>query len=249
MLNLIKVSSYFDDLYMRGNLSRHEQQNFLQKVLSFEGYPEYGINLSSAFDNYITSNLFISPEEEDMIENYVANSWEYINKHLVGKEISPEIQHAERKRSLTEVINKMPLSPLDFYRASRTSGRAFFNPLINKLEKGIIEKDTILLNKSFLSFTTSPYALKAFAGDELQGKIEKDCVIYKVAGNVNAISKVSSVEEFEGIIPPDSLLRVKSANNLLIETKSGQQNNIWFVELERVSDTFVPHLDFYGNPI
>lgn len=64
------------------NTSNSEHQNFRQKILSFNGYPEYGIRLSSSFDERFKSDDYIFLEENEALENYFADSREYIDKYL-----------------------------------------------------------------------------------------------------------------------------------------------------------------------
>ncbi|ECI4826235.1 hypothetical protein DRM84_21650, partial [Salmonella enterica subsp. arizonae] len=157
--------------------------------------------------------------------------------------------HLERKATLEKLVNKMPLSNLDFYRAVRTDGRSFFSPLTYKLENRLIETGTILINKGFLSFTNNPYSLKAFSGDTITGEVENNCIIYKLTGGVKSISKISPIDEFEGIVLPGSLLEVKHARNLNIKIKSGHLRSIWIIELEKAPLSSSPHFDFYGKPV
>ncbi|WP_291969357.1 hypothetical protein [Candidatus Symbiopectobacterium sp.] len=248
-MKIIPRKTSFDDLYIRKGTSNSEHQDFWQEILSFDSYPEYGIRLSSSIDDYVTSNHCISNEEGEALDSYVADSWEYINKFLAENNPSCSIHHLERKKILTNVVNKMPLSEIDFYRAVRTDGRCFFEPLIYKLKEGLIDTGTIMINNTFLSFTNNPYSLRAFAGDTIQGDVENNCIVYKLAGGVKSISKISSVDEFEGIIPPDSLLEVKHARKLNIKIKSGQERNVWFIEMEKAPLSSTPHCDFYGNPV
>lgn len=248
-LKITPMYPSFDDLHIRNHITNSEHQAFWQKILFFNAYPEHGIQFSSAFDNNQISDICISHEENEVIESYVAGSWEYINKYLAGKEISGEIPHLERKNTLTNIVNKMPTLKIDFYRAVRTYDKDFFTPLIDRLSQGLIAGGTIMINKLFLSFTSNPYALKAFAGDTIQGEVENNCVVYKLTGGVKSISKISPVDEFEGIIPPETLFEVKHVNKLDIKIKSGQVRNIWFIELQRALPLSMPHVDFYGNPI
>ncbi|WP_224653106.1 hypothetical protein [Pectobacterium versatile] len=248
-MKIIPIKTSFDDLYIRKGTSNSEHQIFWQKILSFDGYPEYGIRLSSSVDDYVTSNYFLSNEENEALDSYVADSWEYINKFLAENNSSYPIHYLERKNILTNIVNKMPLSEIDFYRAVRTGGRCFFEPLIYRLREGLMEVGTIMINKTFLSFTSNPYSLRAFSGDTIQGDVENNCIVYKLAGGVKSISKISPVDEFEGLIPPDSLLEVKHARKLNIKIKSGQVRNVWFIEMEKAPLSSRPHCDFYGNPV
>ena len=106
-----------------------------------------------------------------------------------------------------------------------------------------------MINKVFLSFTNNPYSLRAFSGDCFSGEVENNCILFKLTGGVKSISKISPVDEFEGIIPPDSLLEVKYVRNLNIKVKSGQVRKIWFIKLEKAPLSSRPHIDFYGNPV
>lgn len=248
-MKTMPINTSFDDLHIRKNTSNSEHQNFWEKILSFDGYPEYGIRLSSSYDDYFKSNADISHKEHKALEDYVADSWEYINKYLTDNNSPYSTHHLERKRILENILNKMPLSELDFYRAVRTDGRCFFSSLIYKLEKGLVGPGSILINKAFLSFTNNPYSLRAFSGDSINGEVENNCIVYKLTGGVKSISKISPVDEFEGIIPPDSLLEVKHVRNLNIKIKSGQVRNIWFIELVKAPLSSRPHIDFYGNPV
>lgn len=222
---------------------------YWQKILSFNGYPEYGIRLSSSFDDYSESNTCLSDEENEILESYVADSWEYINKHLTEKDSSLSIHHLKQKNILIKIIDKMILSELDFYRAVRTEGRIFFAPLTDKLKNGLIKKGIIMINNHFMSFTNNPYSLKAFSGDPIQGEVENNCIIYKLGSGVKSISKISPIGEFEGIVPPGTLFEVKSVGKLNIEIKSGLMRNLWFIELERAMPLSSPHFDFYGNHV
>ncbi|EMZ4422830.1 hypothetical protein ABDM33_001724, partial [Salmonella enterica] len=224
-MKAISLKTSFDDIHIRKTTSNSEHQTFWQKVLSFDGYPEYAIQLSSSFNELAKVDSDISPEENEALENYVGNSWEYINKYLVKNEEHDSTLYLERKATLEKIINKMPPSDLDFYRAIRTDGRSFFAPLIYKLENRLIETGTILINKSFLSFTNNPYSLKAFSGDTITGEVENNCIIYKLTGGVKSISKISPIDEFEGIVLPDSLLEVKQVRSLNIKIKSGHLRN------------------------
>ncbi len=248
-MKIIPINTSFDDLYIRKSITNSEHQIFWQKILSFDGYPEYGIRLSSSFDDHVKSNYCISNEENEALDSYVAHSWEYINKFLVKNDTPYSIDHLERRNILANIVNKMPLSDLDFYRAVRTDGRCFFEPLIYKLEKGLIKAGTIMISKAFLSFTNNPYSLRAFSGDPIQGEVENNCIVYKLSGGVKSISKISPVDEFEGIIPPDTLLEVKHARKLNIGIKSGQVRNVWFIEIEKAPFSSITHLDFYGNSV
>lgn len=248
-MKTMPINTSFDDLHIRKNTSNSEHQNFWQKILSFNGYPEYGIRLSSSFDERFKSGAYISPKENEALEDYVADSREYINKYLADNELPYSAHHLERKKILENIINKMPMSELDFYRAVRTDGKCFFSNLIFKLEKGLIETRTIMINKTFLSFTSNPYSLRAFSGDSINGDVENNCIIYKLTGGVKSISKISPADEFEGIIPPDSLLEVKYVRNLNIQIKSGQIRNVWFIEIDKAPLSSRPHIDFYGNPV
>lgn len=248
-MKIIPTNISVDDLYTRKGASDNEHQIFWQNIFSFNGYPEYGIRLSSSFDDLVESNDCISDEESEALDNYVAESWEYINKYLAKDDAPYSASHSERKEALERVIDKMPTSELDFYRAVKTSDRDFFANLTYKLENDIIEPGTILTNKCFLSFTNNPYSLKTFAGDNINGDVENGCIIYKLTGGVKSISKISPTEEFEGIVPPENLLEVKHVRKLNIDLKSGQTRNIWFIELEKAPLAPRPHFDFYGNPV
>ncbi|WP_253073554.1 hypothetical protein [Sodalis ligni] len=81
-MKIIPINTSFDDLYIR-KASPIANIRFLAKILSFDGYPEYGIRLSSSFDDHVKSNYCISNEENEALDSYVAHSWEYINKFLV----------------------------------------------------------------------------------------------------------------------------------------------------------------------
>lgn len=248
-MKIIPIKISFDDLYIRKGISDNEHRIFWQKVLAFDGYPEHGIRLSSSIDDYITSNFCISNEENEALDSYVADSWGYINEFLVKNNSSYSPHHLERKNTLINLVNKMPLSPLEFYRAVRTDGRCFFDPLIYKLNEGLIKTSTIMISKAFLSFTSNPYSLRSFSGDNIRGDVENNCIVYKLAGGVKSISKISPVDEFEGIIPPDSLLEVKHTRRLNIKIQSGQERNVWFIEMEKAPLSAMPHCDFYGNPV
>ncbi|GLY62478.1 hypothetical protein Pcaca05_33350 [Pectobacterium carotovorum subsp. carotovorum] len=248
-MKAMMINASFDDLHIRKNLSNSEHQFFWQKILSFDGYPEYGIRLSSSFDDHIKSNNFISHDESEALANYVANSWEYINKYLIPNALPYPIHFLERKTALKNMLNKMPTSELDFYRAVRTDGRCFFSALIYKLEKGLIENGNILINSAFLSFTNNPYSLRAFYGDTINGDIENNCIIYKFSGGIKSISKISPADEFEGIIPPDNLFEVENARKLNIKIKSGHVRNVWFIEIKKAPLSSTPHFDFYGNSV
>lgn len=243
------IKTSLDDLYIRKKTSNNEHENFFKNIFSFNGYSDYGVKLSSSFDDHIDSSILISHEENEVLESYVADSWMYINKYLIEKKTSHSINYLERKNILNIIVNKMPLSELDFYRAVRTEGRCFFTSLIFKLEIGLIEPGTIMLNNSFLSFTNNPYSLRAFSGDTCQGDVENNCIVYKLTGGVRSISKLSPIGEFEGIITPDTLFEVKHVRKLSIEIKSGQVRNVWFIELVRAPISSRPHLDFYGNAV
>ncbi|MBJ9048892.1 hypothetical protein [Citrobacter braakii] len=246
-MKIIPIGESFDDLYIRKGVSNSEHQNFWQKILAFDGYPEYGIRLSSSVDDYITSSFCISNEENEALDSYVADSWGYINKYLTKNNSSYSIRHLERKNILSDIISKMPLSELDFYRAVRTNGRCFFDPLIYKLNEGLINTGAVMTNNTFLSFTSNPYSLRAFSSDTIQGNVENNCIIYKLSGGVKSISKISPVDEFEGIIPPNNLFEVKHARKLNIKIQSGQERNVWLIEMEKAQISSIPHCDFYGN--
>lgn len=248
-MKIIPIETSFDDLYIRKGTSNSEHQIFWQKIFAFDGYPEYGIRLSSSVDDYISSNCCISNEENEALDSYVADSWGYINKFLTENNFSSSTRYLERKNILNNIINKMPLSELDFYRAVRTNGRCFFEPLIYKLNEGLIKTGTVVINKTFLSFTSNPYSLRAFSSDTIQGDVENNCIVYKLSGGVKSISKISPVDEFEGITPPNSLFEVKHARKLNIKIQSGQERNVWFIEMEKAQLSSIPHCDFYGNPV
>ncbi|EBR2487067.1 hypothetical protein B2E92_05390 [Salmonella enterica] len=248
-MKAISLKTSFDDIHIRKSTSNSEHQTFWQKILSFDGYPEHAIKLSSSFNEIVKVDSSISAEENEALENYVGNSWEYINKYLINNEGNDSTLHLERKATLEKLVNKMPLSNLDFYRAVRTDGRSFFSPLTYKLENRLIETGTILINKGFLSFTNNPYSLKAFSGDTITGEVENNCIIYKLTGGVKSISKISPIDEFEGIVLPGSLLEVKHARNLNIKIKSGHLRSIWLIELKKAPLSSSPHFDFYGKPV
>ncbi|QQG30028.1 hypothetical protein JFY74_08390 [Pectobacterium carotovorum] len=248
-MKIMMINASFDDLHIRKSTSSSEHQTFWQNILSFDGYPEYGIRLSLSFDDHVKSNYCISHEEEEALGNYIADSWEYINKYLTPNPPLYSIHSLERKTTLERLVNKMPTSELDFYRAVRTDGRCFFSTLIDKLEKKMIETGNILINYSFLSFTNNPYSLRAFFGDTANGEVENNCILYKLTGGIKSISKISPVDEFEGIVPPGSLLEVEHARKLNIKIKSGHVRNIWFIEIKKAPLSSKPHFDFYGNAV
>lgn len=243
------INTSLDDLYIRNGTSNSEHQVFWQNIFSFDGYPEYGLRLSSYADDYATSNYCISNEEFEALDSYVANSWEYINKFLAENSPPYPALYLEKINMLTNIINKMPLLKLDHYRAVKTDGRFFFEPLTLKLKEGVIKAGTIMINRTFLSFTSNPYSLRAFVGDAIRGDVENNCIIYKLGDGIKSISKISEVNESEGILPPDTVLEVKNTRELKIKVNSGQVRNVWFIEMERAPLASTPLCDFYGNYI
>ena len=142
-MKIMPINTSFDDLHIRKNISNSEHQDFWQKILSFEGYPEYGIRLSSSFDNYFKPYADISHKENEALENYVADSWGYINKYLTDNKSPCTPRHMERKIILENIIEKMPLSELNFYRAVKTDGRFFSHLLYTNLKKNLLNPEAL----------------------------------------------------------------------------------------------------------
>ncbi|WP_080412551.1 ADP-ribosyltransferase [Burkholderia ubonensis] len=246
------IATGFDDGHLRRNLGISEKEEFFQNIFSLDGFPGYAIDLSSSIDNFIFGDCRgVTRDEMEAIESYVGNSFEYINKSLAApEEASESIASIEiKKNTLTKAIEKMPISEMTFYRAAKTLGRSYFETLVDRLENGSISRGVALENKTFLSFTSNPYALRSFAGDQFSGEVEDRCIIYKMDGGLRSISKISPVEsECEGILTPGSIAVVSGVTKLNILTKSSAPRSLWLVELKRDLHCTTPILDFYGNP-
>ncbi|SDD53429.1 hypothetical protein SAMN05216345_110186 [Cupriavidus sp. YR651] len=242
----------FDDSYLRGRLSHHENRTLLEAIFSFHGFPEHAIRLSSAIDSLLyRQGADLTPAEAEAIESYVGNSWDYINQFLAMSEMSDQKWLVEdRKTLLMQALDKLPISPMTFYRATRTMGLEWYQTLVDRLENGSISAGTTLKSRSFLSFTSSPYALRPFACDYVAGAEPEDgCIIYRIEGGLRSISKVSANEfEYEGILLPDCTVSVAQTEKLDIPSRSGKTRTVWFVQLEEDARGGTPAFDFHGNP-
>ncbi|ENY5534661.1 hypothetical protein ACFZFR_001597 [Salmonella enterica] len=96
-MKAISLKTSFDDIHIRKSTSNSEHQTFWQKVLSFDGYPEHAIKLSSSFNELVKVDSSISAEENEALENYVENSWEYINTLSTMKEMIPLFIWSEKQ--------------------------------------------------------------------------------------------------------------------------------------------------------